>query len=114
MNAGTARSATQNQTTGFCTAVSSGSLSTVKSLLSKGQDVNAVGSNGFAALLSAALKGDHSMCQLLISWGANVNAASGRTAASLGYTALYGAAEYGHTDVCNDLTGRRSQRECAE
>lgn len=45
------------------------------------------------------------MCKALMLAGANVNAMSvpGRTAGELGYTALYGAAQSGHTDVCNDL-----------
>jgi ankyrin repeat protein len=75
-------------------AAQKGDTATVKALLAKGADINALGKEGGTALVEAARNGHTDTVRALLAAGADVNAKD-----KDGRTALTVAATQGHTDV---------------
>jgi hypothetical protein len=78
-----------------------GDLAVVHSLLAKGADVNAKGTEGITALIAASAKGPKEMVQALLDRGADVNAQ-----ADQGATALMVASERGRTEIVSALLAK--------
>ncbi|BCB96053.1 hypothetical protein JZK55_09750 [Dissulfurispira thermophila] len=82
-------------------AAKMGDIVGVKELLGKGADVNAKDSNGWTALIWAAMEGKIDVINFLISKGANVYVKD-----NMGWTALMRAATKGHTSVMELLINK--------
>jgi Ankyrin repeats (3 copies)/Ankyrin repeat len=80
-------------------AVSGGSVETIKSVIAKGMDINAINILGQTPLHLAAENGNGDAVQLLLDNGAEVDA----VAIDSGCTALHYAASLGHVDLCELL-----------
>ena len=80
-------------------AAERGDTALVRSLLSRGADVDTPQGDGMTALHWAAMRGDGELAALLLGAGANVKAAT-RIGA---YTPLYLAARHGHGPVVGRL-----------
>ncbi|MGX3011388.1 ankyrin repeat domain-containing protein [Helicobacter sp. 23-1044] len=76
-----------------------GDLNEVKSLISKGADVNMKDEFGGTVLMKASMYGHFEIVKFLVSKGANVNAKDG----ILGFTALMSASIEGHFEVVKFL-----------
>lgn len=77
------------------TAIRSGSIDSVRSLVDQGADVSRRGPDGFAPLMIAAGLGQSQIVELLLTAGADVHTLDPR----MGATALHKAAQSGNPDV---------------
>src|ERR1039458_1747186 len=99
--------------TSLTEAAASGDLRAVKSLLTKGTDINGVDASGRTALMYAAWRGHLDVAKTLLDRGADPNAKSTReicddAGCGAGKTALKYASVKGHTEIVRLLLARKA------